>query len=94
MRIVKRIYCLQKMKIDFMLDTIQSLADIALEHYQEIPKDILSEMTKVFNNFLITNERIDNARERNINSFYNRLRGKYEDIFNMEVQDEEEKEED
>lgn len=94
MRIVKRIYRLQKIKIDFMLDTIQSLADIVLEHYQEIPKDVLSEMTKVFNNFLITNERIDNARERNINSFYNGLRGKYENIFNMEVQDEEEKEED
>ena len=94
MRIVKRIYRLQKMKIDFMLDTIQALADITLEHYQEIPKDILSEMTKVFNNFLITNERIDNVRERNINSFYNGLRNKYEDIFNMEVQDEKEKEED
>lgn len=92
MRIVKRIYRLQKMKIDFMLDTIQALADITLEHYQEIPKDVLSEMTKVFNNFLITNERIDNARERNINSFYNGLRNKYEDIFNMEVKDEEEKE--
>lgn len=94
MRIVKRIYRLQKMKIDFMLDTIQALADITLEHYQEIPKDVLSEMTKVFNNFLITNERIDNARERNINSFYNGLRNKYEDIFNMEVQNEKEKEED
>lgn len=94
MRIVKRIYRLQKMKIDFMLDTIQALADITLEHYQEIPKDVLSEMTKVFNNFLVTNERIDNARERNINSFYNGLRNKYEDIFNMEVQDEKEKEED
>ena len=51
-------------------------------------------MTKIFNDFLITNERIDNAREKNMNNFYNRLRNKYEGIFNMEVQDEEEKEED
>lgn len=91
---VKRIYRLQKMKIDFMLDVIQALADVVLEYYEEIPNEVLNKMTKIFNDFLITNERIDNARERNMNNFYNRLRNKYEGIFNMEVQDEEEKEED
>ena len=94
MTTVKRIYRLQKMKIDFMLDVIQALADIVLEYYKEIPNEVLNKMTKIFNDFLITNERIDNARERNMNNFYNRLRNKYEGIFNMEVQDEEEKEED
>lgn len=94
MTTVKRIYRLQKMKIDFMLDVIQALADIVLEYYEEIPNEALNKMTKIFNDFLITNERIDNARERNINNFYNRLRNKYEGIFNMEVQNEEEKEED
>lgn len=94
MTTVKRIYRLQKMKIDFMLDVIQALADIVLEYYEEIPNEVLSKMTKIFNDFLITNERIDNARERNMNNFYNRLRNKYEGIFNMEVQDEEEKKED
>jgi hypothetical protein len=94
MTTVKRIYRLQKMKIDFMLDVIQALADVVLEYYEEIPNEVLNKMTKIFNDFLITNERIDNARERNINNFYNRLRNKYEGIFNMEVQDEEEKEED
>jgi len=94
MTTVKRIYRLQKMKIDFMLDVIQALADIVLEYYEEIPNEVLNKMTKIFNDFLITNERIDNARERNMNNFYNRLRNKYEGIFNMEVQDEEEKEED
>lgn len=94
MTTVKRIYRLQKIKIDFMLDVIQALADIVLEHYEEIPNEVLNKMTKVFNDFLIINERIDNAREKNINNFYNRLRNKYEGIFNMEVQDEEEKEED
>jgi len=94
MTTVKRIYRLQKIKIDFMLDVIQALADIVLEYYEEIPNEVLNKMTKIFNDFLITNERIDNARERNMNNFYNRLRNKYEGIFNMEVQDEEEKEED
>lgn len=94
MTTVKRIYRLQKMKIDFMLDIIQALADIVLEYYEEIPNEVLNKMTKIFNDFLITNERIDNARERNMNNFYNRLRNKYEGIFNMEVQDEEEKKED
>ena len=94
MTTVKRIYRLQKMKIDFMLDVIQALADIVLEYYEEIPNEVLNKMTKIFNDFLITNERIDNAREKNMNNFYNRLRNKYEGIFNMEVQDEEEKEED
>lgn len=94
MTTVKRIYRLQKIKIDFMLDVIQALADITLEHYEEIPNEVLNKMTKVFNDFLIINERIDNAREKNMNNFYNRLRNKYEGIFNMEVQDEEEKEED
>jgi len=94
MTTVKRIYRLQKMKIDFMLDVIQALADVVLEYYEEIPNEVLNKMTKIFNDFLITNERIDNARERNMNNFYNRLRNKYEGIFNMEVQDEEEKEED
>jgi len=94
MTTVKRIYRLQKMKIDFMLDVIQALADIVLEYYEEIPNEVLNKMTKIFNDFLITNERIDNARERNMNNFYNRLRNKYEGIFNMEVQDEKEKEED
>lgn len=94
MTTVKRIYRLQKMKIDFMLDVIQALADIVLEHYEEIPDEVLNKMTKVFNDFLIINERIDNAREKNMNNFYNRLRNKYEGIFNMEVQDEKEKEED
>ena len=94
MTTVKRIYRLQEMKIDFMLDVIQALADIALECYEEIPNEVLNKMTKIFNDFLIINERIDNARERNMNNFYNRLRNKYEGIFNMEVQDEEEKEED
>lgn len=94
MTTVKRIYRLQKMKIDFMLDVIQALADIVLEYYEEIPNEVLNKMIKIFNDFLITNERIDNARERNMNNFYNRLKNKYEGIFNMEVQDEEEKEED
>lgn len=94
MTTVKRIYRLQKMKIDFMLDVIQALADVVLEYYEEIPNEVLNKMTKIFNDFLITNERIDNAREKNMNNFYNRLRNKYEGIFNMEVQDEEEKEED
>ena len=94
MTTVKRIYRLQKMKIDFMLDVIQALADIVLEYYEEIPNEVLNKMTKIFNDFLITNERIDNAREKNMNNFYNRLRNKYEGIFNMEVQDEEEKKED
>lgn len=94
MTTVKRIYRLQKMKIDFMLDVIQALADVVLEYYKEIPNEALNRMTKIFNDFLITYERIDNARERNMNNFYNRLRNKYEGIFNMEVQDEEEKEED
>lgn len=94
MTTVKRIYRLQKMKIDFMLDVIQALADVVLEYYEEIPNEASNRMTKIFNDFLITNERIDNARERNMNNFYNRLRNKYEGIFNMEVQDEEEKEED
>lgn len=94
MTTVKRIYRLQKMKIDFMLDVIQALADVVLEYYEEIPNEVLNKMTKIFNDFLITKERIDNARERNMNNFYNRLRNKYEGIFNMEVQDEEEKEED
>ena len=92
MTTVKRIYRLQKMKIDFMLDVIQALADIVLEYYEEIPDKVLNKMTKIFNDFLIINERIDNARERNMNNFYNRLRNKYEGIFNIEVQDEEEKE--
>lgn len=92
MTTVKRIYRLQKIKIEFMLDVIQALADVVLEYYEEIPNEVLNKMTKVFNNFLITNERIDNARERNINSFYNKLRNKYEGIFNMEVQDEEKEE--
>lgn len=92
MTTVKRIYRLQKIKIDFMLDVIQALADIVLEYYEEIPNEVLNKMTKIFNDFLITNERIDNAREKNMNNFYNRLRNKYEGIFNMEVQDEKEKE--
>lgn len=90
MSVIKRIYKLQKMKCDMMFDTIVELSKILAENYQNIPEDVLEKCTDVFEKFLYTNERIDNAREKNVSNFYSRLRSKYENIYNLEVDNDEE----
>lgn len=93
MSVIKRIYKLQKMKCDMMFDTIVELSKILAENYQNIPNKVLEQCTDVFEKFLYANERIDNVREKNMNNFYNKLRNSYEGLYNMEVQDGKENEE-
>ena len=90
MSVIKRIYKLQKMKCDMMFDTIVELSKILAENYKDIPNKVLEQCTDVFEKFLYTNERIDNAREKNVSNFYGKLRSKYENIYNMEVDNDEE----
>lgn len=90
MSVIKRIYKLQKMKCDMMFDTIVELSKILAENYQNIPDKVLEQCTDVFEKFLNANERIDNAREKNVSNFYGKLRSKYENIYNMEVDNDEE----
>lgn len=87
MSTVKRMFKLQKMKIDIMWDALTKISLILKEHADDIPNDILSEMVEVYENFIGLNDRIDNAKEKNITGFYNRLRNNYEGLYNMEVDD-------
>lgn len=94
MTTVKRMIKLQKMKVDIMWDALTTISKILKEYYKDIPDEILSRIVVVYEKLLVLNERIDNAREKNISSFYSKLRNKYEGIYNMEVSNNEEKEED
>lgn len=87
MSTVKRIYKLQKMKCDMMFDTIVELSKILAENYQDIPDKVLEQCIDVFEKFLYANERIENARKKNVNNFYNKLRRHYEGVFELEVND-------
>lgn len=90
MSTVKRMFKLQKMKIDIMWDALTKISMVFKEHVDDIPKDILSEIVPIYEKLLYLNERIDNIREKNINGFYNKLRNSYEGLYNMEVDDGEE----
>jgi hypothetical protein len=87
MSTVKRMFKLQKMKIDIMWDALTKISLILKDYAENIPKDILAEIVSVYENLLEINDRIDNVREKNINNFYNKLRNSYEGLYNMEVED-------
>lgn len=90
---VKRMFKLQKMKIDIMWDALTKISLILKDYAENIPENILAEIVSVYENLLEINDRIDNVREKNINNFYNKLRNSYEGLYNMEVQDGKENEE-
>ena len=95
MSTVKRMFKLQKMKIDIMWDALTKISIILKEHVDDMPENILNKIVVVYEDLLKLNDRIDNVREKNINRFYNKLRNSYEGLYNMEVKDgKEEKEED
>lgn len=93
MATVKRMFRLQKIKIDAMWQAIQTIANILAAHANDIPRDILSDITDTLEKMLAINERVDALREKNINLFYNKLRNSYEGLYNMEVEDGKENEE-
>ena len=90
MSIIKNIFKLNHLKAEVMLDCIQDIASVLSNHRQDIPRPILEKLTNILEKFLELNERIDNLRQKNIDNFYNGHRQNLENIFNMEVQDEEE----
>lgn len=93
MSTVKRMFKLQKIKIDIMWDALTKISLILKDYADNIPENILAEIVSVYENLLEINDRIDNVREKNINNFYNKLRNSYEGLYNMEVQDGKENEE-
>lgn len=90
MSTVKRMFKLQKMKIDIMWDALTKISLVLKEYADDIPNNVLNEMVEVYENFIKLNDRIDNAREKNIAGFYNKLRNNYEGLYNMEVDNGEE----
>lgn len=93
MATVKRMFRLQKIKIDAMWQAIQTIANILAAHANDIPRDVLSDITDALEKMLAINERVDTLREKNINLFYNKLRNSYEGLYNLEVEDGKENEE-
>ena len=93
MATVKRMFRLQKIKLDAMWQAIQTIANILAAHANDIPRDVLSDITDALEKMLAINERVDALREKNINLFYNKLRNSYEGLYNMEVKDGKENEE-
>lgn len=93
MATIKRMFRLQKIKIDAMWQAIQTIANILAAHANDIPRDVLSDITDALEKMLAINERVDSLREKNINLFYNKLRNSYEGLYNMEVEDGKENEE-
>lgn len=93
MATVKRMFRLQKIKLDAMWQAIQTIANILAAHANDIPRDVLSDITDALEKMLAINERVDSLREKNINLFYNKLRNSYEGLYNMEVEDGKENEE-
>lgn len=92
MSTLKNMFKLQHLKNQVLLDCIQDIASVLSKYRADIPKNILEELTDILEKFLELNDRIDNLRQKNIDNFYNGLRDKLETSFNLEVQDEEEKE--
>lgn len=93
MATIKRMFRLQKIKLDAMWQAIQAIANILAAHANDIPRDVLSDITDALERMLAINERVDILREKNINLFYNKLRNSYEGLYNMEVEDGKENEE-
>lgn len=93
MSTVKRIFKLQRIKMDAMWNALTKISLILKDYADSIPENILAEIVSVYENLLETNDRIDNIREKNINNFYNKLRNSYEGLYNMEVEDGKENEE-
>lgn len=87
MSTVKRMFKLQKMKIDIMWDALTKISLILKEHADDMSENILNKIVVVYEDLLKLNDRIDNVREKNITKFYNKLRNSYEGLYNMEVQD-------
>lgn len=87
MTTVKRMFRLQQIKIDMLWQAIEGYTDIFRNYVGEIPDAMKDEFIEVSEKLLDLNARIDKAREKNINKFFNSMRNKYEGIFNMEVQD-------
>lgn len=85
--VTKRIYKLQMMKIDLMLETIQAILDSITSRIDILPKDLIEEIEVIATKFIRTHDRIDRAREKNINNFYNKLRRHYDSVFELEVDD-------
>lgn len=85
--VVRRMFTLQKEKIDLAIDTISSIAEVMVDNLDDIPKDVASQITNLIGAFLLENERIDRLRQENIDGFYNGIRDKYERIYRLEVQD-------
>lgn len=85
--VMKRIYKLQNMKINIMMDTIQALIDLLVTYLDELPKDLVEQAEIVSTKFINSYDRIDEVRQKNINNFYNKLRNSYEGLYNMEVED-------
>lgn len=93
MATIKRMFRLQKIKLDAMWQAIQTIANILAAHANDIPRDVLSDITDALEKMLAINERVDALREKNINLFWDKLRNNYEGLYNMEVKDGEENEE-
>lgn len=91
--VVRRMFTLQKEKIDLAIDTISNIAEVMVDNLSDIPKDVASQITNLIGTFLLENERIDRLRQENIDGFYNGIRDKYERIYKLEVRDEKKEEE-
>ena len=90
---MKRMFQLQRAKIDLMFETITNLTEILAQDADRIPRETVAKMTKLVEHFLEVNERIDRLRQKNVDNFYNRIRNKFESTLELEVSDEETKEE-
>lgn len=86
----KNIFKLQHLKNEVMLDCIQDIAGVLAHYRKDIPNHVLEKLTDILEKFLELNDRIDALRQKNIDNFYNGHRQNLENIFNMEVPNEEE----
>lgn len=85
MTTLKRMFLLQKMKIDILWDAIDGYIDTFQNHADTIPDSMKEDFIKISKKLLKLNARIDRVREKNISNFYNKLKNKYEGIYNMEA---------
>lgn len=89
--VMKTIFKLQRAKLDLMLDTITDLSELIATNAHSIPRDITERFTEIVEHFLKVNEKLNELRQKNVDNFYGGIKDNLENIYKLEVSDEEDK---
>lgn len=89
--VMKTIFKLQRAKLDLMLDTITDLSELVATNAHCIPRDVTERFTEIVEHFLKVNEKLDELRQKNVDNFYGNIKDNLENIYKLEVSDEEDK---